>query len=141
MLTETSDAILARLGAIPGINHTGEWAGEIEDLLKQPHKLPAAFVIYGGSGFGNGPVAMGTAIAPAAQSWSVILIAKNLRSRAEGALEAYAYIERIRAAAAAGGLTKFPVADGWLWPEREELISAKGGVLVYGIDFTLETEV
>lgn len=141
MLTEVSDVVLEALRAMDRFQQLGEWAGEVEDLLKSPHKLPAAFLIYGGCGFGEGPVAIGTAVASAAQVWTVVLLSKNLRSRGDGALEAYAHLEAIRAPAAEGGLRRLAVPGGWLWPKREGLVSAKGGVLVYGIDFTLEGEV
>ncbi len=135
MLTQTSDTIIRQLEQTPGVKTVGEWAGDVEDLLKKPHNLPSLHLIYGGGVFGKGPVAMGSKIAGADQTWTVIVLSKNLRSRQDGALEAYTLIEAVR-----GALTKFAVAGGWLWPEREALIFAERGILGYGIDFTLSTE-
>lgn len=133
MLTQVSDAIVARLKAIEGIRHAGEWAGQIEDLIKTSQVVPSVHVIYAGSQFEAAPLAIGTRIAPHRQAWSIVLLSKNLRSRADGALEAYSLIEQVRES-----LIKFAVPGGWLWPQREGLILARNGLLGYGLDYSVQ---
>ncbi len=136
MLTEVNDQILAQLESLRVFKRVDIYAGEAEDLLKKATKLPGAFLVYGGAIYPDGPIALGTSIAATVQTWTVILLSKNLRSEGDGALECYTYIEQIREA-----LTKFAVGGGWLWPVREELLLAEKGSLAYGLDFILETEV
>ncbi|MDH3998906.1 MAG: DUF1834 family protein [Desulfuromonadales bacterium] len=136
MLTQSSDLILQQLKSIDGLKTVKEYVGDPEALLKKPAKLPGAFLVYGGASYKPDPVALASDGAAAKQSWTVILLSKNLRSETEGALECYAYLEQIRAA-----LTKFSVGDGWLWPLKDELLLAEKGALAYGLDFILETEV
>jgi len=136
MLTEANDLILAQLDALGVFKSVDIYVGDAEDLLKKAAKLPGVFLVYGGAVYIDGPVTLGTDIAATAQTWTVILLSKNLRSKGDGALECYTYIEQIRDA-----LTKFAVGDGWLWPVREELLLAEKGSLAYGLDFILETEV
>ena len=133
MLTETSDAITKHLRSIAGIQHVGEWSGDVEELLRVVHPIPSLHLVYTGAKFGDAPAAIGTKIAPHAMVWTVVLLSKNLRSHAAGALEAYAHIEAVREQ-----LIKFQVPAGWLWPTREGLIAAKGGLLAYGLDYTIK---
>ncbi len=135
MLVEASTAIESRLaGNIPALRTVDVWEGEVEELLKKPHLMPSAHVIYGGCQYGE-LVNLGGTIVAAVQTWSVILLGKNLKSRKDGAQGIYPLIEEIRAA-----LTKFDTGYGYLMPAAENLIVAQGGLLGYGLDFTLETE-
>lgn len=135
MLTATSDAIVTALKTLIGIQLVGEWAGEIEDLLKTVQPLPSLHVVYAGAKFAGEPSALGSRSAPHQMVWTVVLLSKNLRNPGTNALEAYAHIEAVRAK-----LIKCPVADGWLWPVREGLILAKNGILGYGLDYLVESE-
>ncbi len=134
MITETSDAILSRLKEIPGIKTFGEWAGQVEDLLRKPQLLPSLHVVYNGAKFSPQEI-IGGNVAPHRMNFAVILISRNLRSRQSGALACYQIIESVRAK-----LIGYQVAAGGLWPVEEELISASKGVLAYGLEYTIDTE-
>ncbi len=134
MITETSDEILARLKEIPGVKTFGEWVGQVEDLLKKPHLLPSLHVVYNGAKF-SAPEIIGDNVAPHRMGFAVILISRNLRSRQSGALDCYQIIESVRAK-----LIGYQTTAGWLWPEREELVSAEKGILAYGLEYTIDTE-
>ncbi len=135
MLTEISDALEARLRAqVTGLKTIGVWVGDVEDLVKQPQRLPSAHVIYAGGQFGD-PAALGAEAVEVSQSWTVILLGQSLKSRRDGAEGIYPLIEAIRTA-----LTRFDTGHGYLMPASESLIHADKGLLGYGIDFVTDTE-
>jgi len=136
MLTDISDAILKHLELVPELKTREPWAGDVEDLLKKPHGFPSAHLIYSEGRFGEKEnLGIGQLQAPWTQRWTLILMTRNLRSRAQGGLEGYELLERIRE-----HLTGFNTGGGYLWPLSESLIEASGGVLAYGLEFINDTE-
>jgi hypothetical protein len=136
MIETIQDAIIAALENVEGVAAAGVWQGDIDDLLKTPQKLPSLSVVYQGAEFGERKT-IGATIALHRMVFLVVLAARNLRSREEGATACYGIIEGVR-----GGLIGLQIAPwGWLWPISEELILAEGGLLVYGLRYRMNTEV
>jgi phage gp37-like protein len=133
MIDTVQDGIMERLRTIAGVAEVDAWQGEIEDLLKQPKRLPALYVVYQGAEFEEKK----TIGANTARHWMeflVVLVAKNLRSRAEGALTCYGILEAVRAQL----IGHIIEPHGMLWPVAEELVAAVGGTLVYGMTYRMK---
>lgn len=131
MIEDIQDDIIAELEKITSVKSVSSWQGDIEDLLKQPQKLPALHVIYQGANFetyeqaGDQP--------NSAMDWLIVLVGKSLKSREAGAVSCYAIIEAVRSA-----LINHQVKDyDFLRPVKEDLILAEGGVLVYGLTYRM----
>ncbi|RMF46799.1 MAG: hypothetical protein D6751_04115 [Deltaproteobacteria bacterium] len=135
VIDQATSEILTALEPISAIRTLGPWVGDVDDVFKQPSRLPGLFVIYQGSDFRPAEI-VGEAIAPVTMRFFVVLLHKNLRKATDGASEAYDLIEQVRTR-----LIGLQTSYGRLWPVREELISAESGVLAYGLDYILETEV
>ncbi len=126
MIEEYQTAIIEELEGISGVNTVDAWQGDIEELLKTPQKLPALNVIYRGADFEEKQTDGGHNM-----NFLVMLVAKNFRSRATGAANCNTIIEAVR-----GKLIGF-AAEGFdtLWPVSEDLILARGGILVYALNY------
>ena len=134
MLSEIHADIVSRLEEVDGAKTVAPWLGEDESLLTQPAKLPGLYVSYDRATFEPKKV-IGSNRADFAMNFTVIVINKNLQSRAAGAEDIYALIEAVRSK-----LVGYKVLTyGWLWPVGEELITAADGYLVYGLKYTLST--
>ena len=136
MIETIQDAIIAALENVEGAAAVGVWQGDIDGLLKTPQRLPSLSVIYQGADFEEKRT-IGANIAPHRMEFLVVLAAQNQRSREAGAASCYGIIEGIRSALI--GLAIAPY--GWLWPVKEELILAEGGLLVYGLRYRMNTEI
>ncbi|PID40655.1 MAG: hypothetical protein CR984_02050 [Proteobacteria bacterium] len=135
MIQETIDDIITALTGTPGIQGAPEqFAGNINDLAKKPQRLPALWVVYNGASFESRRTE--AILARHTMQFSVILIAKNHRSRADGAEACHPIIEAIRPRLFGRLVTDV----GELWPEREQLISAVGPLFVYGLNYKIETK-
>lgn len=136
MIETIQNAIIDRLLTIDDVPTIDVWQGDIDDegikeLLGQPKRLPALYVIYQGAEFepydqaGDRPTC--------AMAFMIVLIAKSLKSRSVGASSAYALIEAVRSK-----LINFQIEEyDFLRPVRESLILAVGGALVYGMTYEL----
>jgi len=131
MIEDTQDDIIAQLETITAVKTVGAWQGDIEDLLKQPQKLPSLHVIYQGASFetyeqaGDRP--------NLAMDWLIVLVGKSLKSREAGAVSCYTIIEAVRSA-----LINHQVEEyDFLRPVKEDLILAEGGVLAYGLTYRM----
>jgi phage gp37-like protein len=133
MIDMVQDGIMERLRTIDGVADVDAWQGEIEDLLKQPKRLPALYVIYQGAEFDEKKV-IGSNVARHRMEFLVVLIAKNLRSRTEGAITCYGIIEAVRARLIGHRIDP----HGMLWPVSEELIAVVNGVQVYGLNYRMK---
>jgi hypothetical protein len=134
MIENIQDAIITQLEKITGVTAVGVWQGDIESLIKSPQRLPALHVIYQGADFEEKRV-IGLNRADHTMIFLVVLIAKNVKSREAGAAASYTIIEGVRSY-----LIGYPVAPyGFLWPLKEDLILAEGGILVYGLTYRLRT--
>jgi len=133
MIDTIQDGILGRLRAIDGVAEADVWQGDVQELLKQPRRLPALYVVYQGAEFEE-KTTIGANTARHRMEFLVVLVAKNLRSRAEGALGCYGIIEAVRAQL----IGHIIEPHGMLWPVAEELVAAVGGTLVYGLTYRIK---
>jgi phage gp37-like protein len=136
MIAEIQSAIITELSAIDGVGTVGVWQGDIDDLLQSPQRLPALHVIYQGAKFEDKKI-IGVNRADHQMKFNIILIARNAKSREEGASGAYTIIEAVRGCLLGCQILPY----GWLWPEDEELIDAVGGMLIYGLIYHIKTAV
>ena len=136
MIQDIIDGILTALEGTPGVvGEIDQWAGDIAALAKKPKRLPALWVIYDGADFKDREVADDVEAAHTMQ-FTVLLLAKNHRSREDGAEACHTIIEAVRPRLI--GLI-FADYDAELWPVRERLIDASGPLLVYGLSYRLAT--
>lgn len=134
MIETIQDAIITELQKITGGPAVGVWQGDIEDLLKSPQRLPALYVIYQGADFEEKRV-IGLNRADHTMIFMVVLIAKNVKSREAGAAASYTIIEAVRSYLIGHQIAPY----GFLWPVKEDLILAEGGILVYGLTYRVKT--
>lgn len=126
MIDEYQEGIIDELEDIEGVNTVGAWQGDIEELLKTPQKLPALNVIYRGADFEEKQTDGGHSM-----NFLIMLVGKNFRSRQAGASSCNAIIEAVR-----GKLIGLQIAGfDKLWPISEDLILARGGILVYALNY------
>ena len=131
MIEEIQDDIIDQLETITGAATVGAWQGDIDDLLKTPQKMPSLHVLYQGADFE--PFEQAGEHTTAALDFMIVLTAQNQKSRAAGSVAAYSLIEAVR-----GKLIGHQVADyDFLRPVREDLITTRGGILVYGLIYQL----
>lgn len=137
MLQTIIEAIATRLTGIEGvIGEPAVWAGDIEEAIGQPKRLPAMWVVYTGADFSPRQT-IGGAYYTHELAFTIVLAATNARSRADGAATCHEIIEAVRAL-----LIGYQISDyGELWPEKEELIDAAGALLVYGLSYRMEVSV
>jgi len=141
MIETIQDAIITQLETISGVGSVGAWQGDvndIEEILQIPQKLPALHVIYHGAGFADKKT-LGAAIsADANMRWMIISVNKNLKSRAAGAVSSYTMIEAVRNKLMGYRISPY---HGFLWPLQEDLLTALGGLQVYGLIYRMNTSV
>jgi phage gp37-like protein len=137
MLQTIIEAIVTRLTGIEDVVGLPDvWAGDIEQVVSQPKRLPALWVVYQGADFAPRQTIGGTYYTHTLH-FTVVLAATNARSRADGAATCHEIIEAVR-----GLLIGYKVSDyGELWPEKEELIDAAGALLVYGLAYRMEVSI
>lgn len=133
MIDAVQNGIMEQLRAIDGIAEVDAWQGEIDELLQQPKRMPALYVVYRGAEFEE-KTTIGTNTARHRMEFLVVLVAKNLRSRAEGALTCYGIIEAVRARL----IGHIVEPHGMLWPVAEELVTITSGVQVYGLTYRMK---
>jgi len=132
MIETVQNAIIGQIETIDGLKTVGEWQGDIEDLLKMPQRLPAMHVIYQGADFEEKKTIGGDQAANT-MDFLIVLVGKNQKSRAAGAVSCFTLIESARDV-----LIGLKIPDcGYLWPVREDLILAAGGTLAYGLIYRL----
>lgn len=130
MLTEIQNTLITRLQEISAVALVDAWLGDEEDLLTQPARVPALYLVYEGTVFEPKGV-IGANLTDSGLSYGVILINKNLQSRRKCSEDCNTIIEAVRAK-----LTGYEVLTyGWAWPVSEELISAESGILMYGLRY------
>jgi phage gp37-like protein len=134
------DDIVTQLLTITGIGTVDAWQGDIEDMeeiLKISQKLPALHVIYHGSGFGEKKT-IGANRADNRMRFMIVLVNKNAKSRAAGAASSYTIIEAVRSKLMGHKTSPY---QGFLWPLKEDLLLALGGIQVYGLIYFMDTGV
>ena len=134
MLETIQNNIIEQLKTIGGVPTVEAWQGDIDDLLKTPQRLPALRVIFQRADFEEKATIGGDQPA-VTLTYLIVLVDKHLKSREAGAAACYAIIENTRAALIGH---KVPGYD-YLWPKQEDLILAEGGVLAYGMTYSMYT--
>lgn len=123
--------ILAELAGIPEAKTVGAWQGEIDDLLKMPQKLPSLNVVYQGAQFE--PFDQVGEPSIASLDYLIILIVQNQKSRESASVVAYTIIEAVRDKLIGHTIEGY----GFLRPIDEHLIIATGGILAYGLTYSM----
>lgn len=131
MIAEAQAAIIEALEAIENVKTVGVWQGDVDELVKMPQRLPALHVLYQGADFEEIKTAGGDTPG-LALDFLIVLVAKNLKSREAGATSCYDVIEAVR-----GQLVGLTIQGDMLWPIKEDLLFAEGGILVYGLNYRL----
>lgn len=134
-IIETSEAILTRLKEIDGLKNIDDWGGEIDTLIKSAANLPGMFLVYSGAVFGQKELMGGGNIAPHNDTWTVVIIDKNLRGVDAAASGCYELIQKVR-----NKLIGFQIGEDWLWPISEDLIFSEKGKMAYACTYKIETE-
>jgi len=125
-------AIVEALGEIEGVPTLGTWEGDVDEIVARPQRLPALQVCYDGADFGE-KATIGANQADITQEFTVVAIARSLRTRAEGAASCHALVEAVRTALIGLKVEGY----GHLWPVREDLVLAEGGVIAYGCTYKI----
>jgi hypothetical protein len=136
MIQEIIDDILEELGTVSGALTVEEWVGDIEDVIKNPARLPALYAAYQGAKFGEKRV-IGSNEADAMMDFIVIIVARNLKSDTESPATCYAMIEAVRTKLNGHVIGNY----GYLWPTSEDLLLSEKRILCYGLAYKLETKV
>jgi phage gp37-like protein len=131
MIEITQNTIIEALETIKDVKTVGVWQGDIDDLVKMPQRLPALHVIYQGADFEEIKTAGGDTPGHT-MDFLVVLVAQHAKNRQDGASICYAVIEGVR-----GVLVGLRIYGSLLWPIKEDLLFAEGGILVYGMDYRL----
>ena len=136
MIQDIIDDICTALVDTPNVVSPAEqYTGEIADVVRHARQLPALRVIYDGANFNGREVEAVSAYHT--MQFTVVLIAKNHRSREDGAEACHTIIEDVRTRLI-GRLVDDDIGE--LWPVRETLIDANGPLLVYGLSYNILTE-
>ena len=139
MIETIQEAIVTELLTITDIGTVAAWQGDIGDLdeiLQIPQKLPALHVIYHGGEYGEKKV-MGANKVEVNMQFMLIAVTKNLKGRKEGASASYTLIEAVRTKLMGYKILPY----GFLWPVREDLLRALGGVQIYGLIYRLNANI
>lgn len=135
MIETIQDDMIAQLAKISDVKIVGVWQGDIDDLLKQPQRLPSLHVLYTGAAFDEKRNLGGENRARHQMDFLVVLCSRNLKSRAEGATSAWTILESVRNYLIGHNVSPY----GYFWPVKEELLLAEGGLLAYGLTYRMET--
>lgn len=134
MIEDIQNEIVEQLEKIEDVPTVSAWQGDINDLLKTPQKLPALRVIFQEALFDEKNTIGGDQPA-LTLNYLVVLVGKNLRRRDAGGEACYPIIGKTL-----GALTGHNVPGyDYLWPRRVDLIFAEGGILAYGMTFSMYT--
>jgi phage gp37-like protein len=137
MIQDIIEAICDELADTEGIvGDVIQHAGDVGDLIGQPKRLPALWVVYDGAVFQERRL-IGAVRAEHVMRVTVVLMAASHRSRADGAEGCYGIIEAVRTKLIGHQVGAY----GELWPEKEALIDAGASLLVYGLTYRLATHV
>jgi hypothetical protein len=144
MLTEVQNDMLTVLDTITAFRERGVWQGNLEELLKQPQKLPSAHVALASGIFGR-PRAMGDKNPLITMGWDVIVIYECLKDRKVATGQGYGLIEAVvkpvSTDGSVGGLTGLKTQGGQIWPCSLDLIDTVGGKSAYAIRFDIERSI
>jgi phage gp37-like protein len=135
MIQEIQTAIVAELDEIDGVTVTA-WQGDIEELLDSPLTPPCIQVIYQGAAFGPRKT-MGYRQWDTVMEYLIVVTDKDNASRIGAAQDCYTVIESVRSRLAGHVVTGY----GALEPVKEERLMSVGGVVMYGLTYTMDVDV
>jgi len=137
MISSICTAIIGAITGLTGVKTVGAWAGDVEVLLKIPQSLPGLYLVYPGATFEPGPVAMGTVNVDTVMQFQILLIVSSLKSPSSAAITAWGIMESVRTQLIGRQILTY----NKLWPVNEELVFSEAGLLVYGLNYSLDARV
>lgn len=137
MISAICSDLISALAGIAGVKTVGAWAGDVDAILRSPQSLPGVYLVYERSAFASAPASMGTVKVDTAMSFQVLVIVNSLKSASDGALIAWGIIEGVRGKL----IGRQVLTHNKLWPVNEELVFSESGLLVYGLNYTLDTRI
>lgn len=135
MLTEVQNDILDALDTIAAFRTCGVWQGDLDELLKQVQKLPAAHVVLV-DGKSTGRISMPYTKAPMGLAWDIIIVYECLKDRKVATDQGYGLIEAVFSTV--GGLK---TQGSGLVPEGFDLLEVTGGKAAYALRFNITREI
>ena len=132
MLETIQNDIIEQVKAIKDIKTAAAWQGDVDSLLKMPQNMPSLHVVYQGARFE--PFDQVGEPTISSLDYLLILIVQNQKSREDASAAAYTIIESVR-----DQLTGHQIgAYGFLRPKLEDLLMAEGGIIAYGLTYSME---
>lgn len=138
MITEICNDIITALNSVTGVKKVGAWTGDIDTLLSMPQNMPGLYLVYQNSTFSSSPAAMGTVNVDTVMHFQILLIVSGLKSTSNTAATAWGIIESVRSELIGLRISNI---NNKLWPENEELVFSEGGLLVYGMNYSLDVRI
>jgi hypothetical protein len=137
MISSICDSIITALGGIANVKKVGAWAGDLDTLLSMPQNMPGLYLVYQTAKFAQAPATMGTVKVDSVMKFQILLIVSSLKNPSTAATTAWGIIEAVRTALIGLQISTY----NNLWPESEELVFSEGGLLVYGMNYSLDVRV
>lgn len=137
MISETCSNIITALSGITGVKKVGAWTGDIDTLLSMPQNMPGLYLVYQNCKFAAAPAAMGTVTVDTTMRFQILLIVNGMKSTSASSETAWGIIESVRSALIGLKASTY----NQLWPESEELVFSEGGLLVYGMNYTIDVRI
>jgi hypothetical protein len=137
MISSICDSIITELGGITNVKKVGAWAGDLDTLLSMPQNMPGLYLVYQTAKFAQAPATMGTVKVDSVMKFQILLIVSSLKNPSTAATTAWGIIEAVRTALIGLQISTY----NNLWPESEELVFSEGGLLVYGMNYSLDVRV
>jgi hypothetical protein len=138
MISGICGSIITALEGITNVKKVGAWAGDLDTLLSMPQNMPGLYLIYQTAKFAQAPATMGTVKVDSNMKFQILLIVSSQKNPSAAATTAWGIIESVRSALV--GL-EFSIVTQKLWPESEELVFSEGGLLVYGMNYSLDVRI
>ena len=140
MLTEVQNDILTVLDTITAFKERGVWQGNMDELVKQPQKMPSVHIALATGSFG-GPTTVPPQSSMVSLGWDIIIIYQCLRDRRISSDQGFGLIESVAKPVSAGGLTGLKTQGGQLWPSSLELLDTVNGISAYALRFEIERRI
>jgi hypothetical protein len=118
----------------------GIWQGDVKDLLENMHQLPSVHILFSVAEFDESRTIRGE-LPPHEDTWTLLVMTEDRSNRKAGALQSLGLLGKLVALHEPdseidkGGLTRFDVGQGRLWPAIIQLLGTKDAKAVYGVKF------
>lgn len=137
MISDICDSIITALEGIANVRKVGAWTGDLDTLLSMPQNMPGLYLVYQASKFAQAPASMGSVKVDSTMRFQILLVVSSLKSTSNAAITAWGIIEAVRTA-----LIGLKVStQNYLWPDSEDLVFSEGGLLVYGLNYSMDVRV